>query len=93
MATIDVHRLLDAKLPAGKTCESVSMVEVYTAVINGEPVACQCEPGERADLIADVILSQATEPSPDNAQQEGSEIHEPADDAEPHTHGKHKKHK
>jgi hypothetical protein len=92
MATIDIHRLLDAWLPEGKKCESVTVVEVYTATVDGEAIACQVELDAvgKDETIAQYVVSQVS-PATDNAAMEGEEVEEPPPEEEHEDHPEHRR--
>jgi hypothetical protein len=76
MSTTDVHRMLDNKLPAGKACTGVRVVEVYTAIIDGTEISIDAPVGVAGysmapEAVADLIVAQLG--TADNAAPEGGE--------------------
>lgn len=83
---IDVHRLVDNKLPEGSKCTGIAMttlddgtVEEYVATINGEEVIVQGPAEESADDVAAALVELAPPPPPppepaqESAMVEGAE--------------------
>jgi hypothetical protein len=76
MSTTDVHRMLDNKLPAGKACTGVRLVEVYTAIIDGAEISIDAPVGVAGysmppEAVADLIVAQLG--TAENAAPEGGE--------------------
>jgi hypothetical protein len=79
----DVHRRLGDHLPAGKQCTGVTVVEIWTATIDGEDIAVQMPVDATVDDVAQYILSLV--PSTSNAQAEGADaemVEEPPSEQE-----------
>ena len=85
MSTTDVHRMVDNKLPAGKVCTGVTMIEVYTAIIDGTEFSVDAPLlnggySMGPEAVADLLIAQLG--SPDNAAPEGGEVDLPTSTTE-----------